>query len=216
MVIIEQKEVELVEQQEFVNKRKVQYQQTLEKIRSAVDKLVEQKGFAAMTIRDICSEAGIKTGGFYHHFSSKDELLFDRYRRTNQYFTALYETRIQGMQAIEGLHLVVDAYFAYLKSRVLSVMLQYHITYTANRSQWQAREPEACLGVITRLMQQGVESGEMAAAARPQDLTDFLWCLIRGATERYCATSGSFLQQSGIEQMIHQWIDSLAADAGAQ
>jgi TetR/AcrR family transcriptional repressor of nem operon len=35
---------------------------------------IRQKGYAATTVDDICREAGVTKGSFYHHFKSKDEL----------------------------------------------------------------------------------------------------------------------------------------------
>ena len=44
-------------------------------ILEAASKLIRELGFEKMTIRDVCAEAGVTTGAFYHHFSSKDELI---------------------------------------------------------------------------------------------------------------------------------------------
>ncbi|WP_404459368.1 TetR/AcrR family transcriptional regulator [Oceanobacillus kapialis] len=38
--------------------------------------LFEEDGFHGVTVRQIVEKAGTSKGGFYHHFSSKDELLF--------------------------------------------------------------------------------------------------------------------------------------------
>lgn len=38
--------------------------------------LFERHGFHGVTINQIVEKAGISKGGFYHHFTSKDELLF--------------------------------------------------------------------------------------------------------------------------------------------
>ncbi|WP_269409158.1 TetR/AcrR family transcriptional regulator [Lentibacillus daqui] len=38
--------------------------------------LFEQEGFHGATVNQIVEEAGTSKGGFYHHFTSKDELLF--------------------------------------------------------------------------------------------------------------------------------------------
>lgn len=38
--------------------------------------LFEEKGFHGVSINEIVKEAGTSKGGFYHHFSSKDELLY--------------------------------------------------------------------------------------------------------------------------------------------
>lgn len=191
------------------NKRQLQYQHTLENIRSAVDELVSEKGFEAMTIRDICQRAGIKTGGFYHHFASKDDLLFDRYHRVNEYFKAYYKTNIQGKSSIEGLRLLIEAFFDYLKSRVLPMMIQYNRTYNANQAAWESKEPSACAEISLQLIEQGQQTGEFKREYPAKDINDFLWCLIDGAVLKYCATQGVFLSDGVLEQMLDGWIESL-------
>src|SRR5258708_7821082 len=36
--------------------------------------VIRAKGYAATTVDDICHEAGVTKGSFFHHFKSKDEL----------------------------------------------------------------------------------------------------------------------------------------------
>jgi TetR/AcrR family transcriptional repressor of nem operon len=36
--------------------------------------IIRQKGYAATTVDDICAEAGVSKGSFFHHFKSKDAL----------------------------------------------------------------------------------------------------------------------------------------------
>jgi TetR/AcrR family transcriptional repressor of nem operon len=36
--------------------------------------VIRAKGYAATTVDDICQEAGVSKGSFFHHFKSKDEL----------------------------------------------------------------------------------------------------------------------------------------------
>ncbi len=44
------------------------------KLLSAALRVVRQKGYVAARIDDICNEAGLTKGSFFHHFKSKDEL----------------------------------------------------------------------------------------------------------------------------------------------
>ena len=37
-------------------------------------KLVRQQGFAATSVGELCAEAGVTKGGFFHHFASKEAL----------------------------------------------------------------------------------------------------------------------------------------------
>ena len=44
------------------------------KLLDAALHVIRVKGYAATTVDDICHEAGVTKGSFFHHFKSKDEL----------------------------------------------------------------------------------------------------------------------------------------------
>lgn len=48
---------------------------TKSKILELAREIAIEKGFKNLTIRDICKEANISVGAFYHHFSSKEEMI---------------------------------------------------------------------------------------------------------------------------------------------
>src|SRR6478609_7421754 len=41
---------------------------------NAAHKLVRQQGWTATSVDDLCVDAGVTKGAFFHHFASKDEL----------------------------------------------------------------------------------------------------------------------------------------------
>lgn len=58
-----------------MNLREQQAQQTFEKILLAAGQLLENCTIEALSVDQICQQAGVSKGGFYHHFSSKDQLV---------------------------------------------------------------------------------------------------------------------------------------------
>ena len=40
-------------------------------------RVIRAKGYAATTVEDICQQAGVTKGSFFHHFKSKDDLAHD-------------------------------------------------------------------------------------------------------------------------------------------
>lgn len=50
---------------------------TRERIVSIAFKLFLERGIAEVSINDLIKEVGIAKGGFYHHFKSKDELIYE-------------------------------------------------------------------------------------------------------------------------------------------
>src|SRR5271155_483625 len=49
---------------------------TLDDIVTAAAKVFRTKGYHAATVRDIADEVGLLKGSLYHHFDSKEELLY--------------------------------------------------------------------------------------------------------------------------------------------
>jgi TetR/AcrR family transcriptional regulator, cholesterol catabolism regulator len=49
---------------------------TLDEIVAAAAKVFRTKGYHAATVRDIADEVGILKGSLYHHFESKEALLY--------------------------------------------------------------------------------------------------------------------------------------------
>ena len=59
--------------------------------------LMKQIGYDNITIRMICSEAGISTGMFYQHFSSKDDILAFYYDKAQADFEEIVIEKLAGL-----------------------------------------------------------------------------------------------------------------------
>lgn len=68
---------------------------TAARILETAKQLTVQNGWRNTTVRDICSACGISVGAFYHHFSSKQELM-------NQAFLLFDETLAAELPLAEG------------------------------------------------------------------------------------------------------------------
>jgi TetR/AcrR family transcriptional repressor of nem operon len=52
----------------------MQQHQSKTKLLDATIKLVRTKGYTATRVEDVCAEAGVTKGSFFHHFKGKDDL----------------------------------------------------------------------------------------------------------------------------------------------
>ena len=51
-------------------------------------RLFRERGYAAVSLRDVASETGATTGSLYHHFASKDELVQELLDQAHQQICA--------------------------------------------------------------------------------------------------------------------------------
>jgi len=102
---------------------------TLDDIVSAAAKVFRTKGYHAATVRDIADEVGILKGSLYHHFDSKEELLYLVVKEPiAQMFRTIAEIAAAEGGAAEKLTLAISAHleafdrhyphlFVYLRER---------------------------------------------------------------------------------------------------
>ena len=52
--------------------------------------VIRAKGYTATTVDDICAEAGVTKGSFFHHFKSKEDLVLGAVAHWNQWTEAVF------------------------------------------------------------------------------------------------------------------------------
>lgn len=61
--------------QEPLTKQQQKSLETKTKIFQAAKRILKKNGYENLSIKNICEEAGVSNGSFYHHFKTKDDLL---------------------------------------------------------------------------------------------------------------------------------------------
>lgn len=72
------------------------------KILEAALEMFRRDGFEAATMRDIAARAGVATGAAYYYYPSKEALVMDFYRRTNQEMQPEIEASLDGVRGLES------------------------------------------------------------------------------------------------------------------
>lgn len=95
--------------------RDVKSIKTKENLFKALRKLYKKYGCESLTVRNICEEAKVSIGSFYHHYDSKDELVIHFYYE--EYKRFLKENKFeQGKSIEETIINICMNYGAYCKS----------------------------------------------------------------------------------------------------
>jgi AcrR family transcriptional regulator len=99
------------EKNEFLTRKGKKTQQT---IVDAAMALITTKGYSTTTMKDICSEAGVGVGTFYHYFQSKEEVLLTFIREENIELNDFYQETDKtsyGKAILEVMNFYLDLYF---------------------------------------------------------------------------------------------------------
>lgn len=176
--------------------RSVKSKQTKRKIYDAALQIVDEYGADYVTVANICKVADISVGNFYHHFSSKEELL-------SNFFLASYE-RFEEESQPEGtgdpLSDVVEFYCAY------SRFCQEHgLEFTRNfysprnsalrMPEHQTTENQFAVPSLDRTLRRldaAKKEGIIRSDTDPDITTDELCAIEKGVVFSWCVSEGSF------------------------
>ena len=183
---------------------------TIEAIRAAVDKMVEEIGFDSMTIRDICAEVGITVGTFYHYFSSKNDLLLDRYIRYVNFFEDYYENELREINEIDALKLIVKKQLEYGSKRVFKIYKRYYQIMIDESDRWAEYKTNTVPVLIENIIKSGQEKGLITKDFSSREIKSLILSIMDGLPRQYFTGDKTVLSDPEIIRIIERSIDSFA------
>lgn len=176
----------------MIEKKLTKHQQktieTKRKILKSAKELINEYGFENVTIQEICENAQITTGAFYHNYKSKNDILVEvsadieenlkekmnllTFSNQEQYILKLIE--YQAKYVVEG----------GLKSSIAGQI--------AFLSQENYKEIDYLPQMLYEALERGVQTGEFFITGDCKEVTDDIVIIIRGAIQYWVFTRGSF------------------------
>ena len=147
---------------------------TRERILAAAVTLFANQGFDATSVNEVVVRAGVAKGALYHHFASKDDLLYEVYRelveRQSAGLTEILGRRLPPAQALRELiaDLVATTAARAREAKVFS--RESHRLGDANQARVRSAR-RAIHDAVTELVRSAQASGEFASVASPEMIT---------------------------------------------
>ena len=111
-----------------ISKQQQKSRETKEKIFQAAKRILQKKGYEELSIKNICEEAGVSNGSFYHHFKTKDDLLSYYIEDQPQIDPNLLELPDSVAGVREGIIQVYMNYVRYCQELGVEFMAEYYDT----------------------------------------------------------------------------------------
>lgn len=145
------------------------------RIVAAAVALFAEQGFDATSVNQIVRRADVAKGALYHHFASKDDLLYEVYRElVDRQLSGMQEIQASGMSAAETLRAIVRDMVVTTAGRVAEATVFFREGHRlSDTNQQRVREARRAIhrGVIS-LVAEAQASGEFNRIASP-DMVSF-------------------------------------------
>ena len=145
-------------------------EETRNHLLTAAQRLFSQKGYDAASVADICTEAGVSKGAFYHHFDSKQALFLHLLeiwlKQMDQNFQSLRHTSPDVPSAIINMGRLAGGLMQAADVRD-ALFLEFWSQAQRDPVVWQAAIApyQRYLDYFTEMLQQGITEGSL----RPVD-----------------------------------------------
>ena len=153
--------------------------ETKEKIFQAAKRILQKKGYEELSIKNICEEAGVSNGSFYHHFRTKDDLL--------SYY-------IEDQPTINPDLLEMPENAAGVRKGIIQVYLNY-VKY--------CRE----LGVQT-YVEKAIAAGIVSLNVKIEEFTTDIRMIVIGNVFEWCLRNGEVDFEGNMSRSLGKYLDS--------
>jgi TetR/AcrR family transcriptional repressor of nem operon len=182
-----------------------------EKILHESLKLFSLNGFLGTSIHDILEATNTSKGGFYNHFSSKEELFFQVLDEARKIWR---EKNLKGLDRIENSTEIIKRLLKNYKDRYLKDADNFpggcvFITLAAELNDQRpqlSKELEkgfvGLKGMLRRLLEQGKKSGELIEAVNTDTVTEILFSGMLGASLVYGVNKSKTSLDKSINALI--------------
>ena len=160
--------------------------------------MLSMQGYKAVTIRDICNQAGVSSGAFYRYFDSKQSILFEVIREMDHYFTDVVGDKIRSLEFPENILTYFRSYADYLERSIsfdtLCVIMSVDDTWL-----WRERPTQL---VLVSTIQDAQLQKQLRSDISASQISVYLFSVVRGIVLNWCSTNSDFRLYTRIESFV--------------
>ncbi len=177
----------------ITNKRKIQYNETEEKLYACAKELFQKYGYKNVTVDSIVEAAGVSKGSFYVHFQSKNallsQLIFDYINRADLSYETFLENIPQAKTASDILIALVEKIATYLSEDIgpESMTMLYEILLAKEENADPVLSYNRRLyKLFTQVITKGIDEKEFAETIDVDTIIKHSIISLRGLTYEWC------------------------------
>ena len=167
-----------------LSKQQLKSKETKEKIFQAAKRILLKGGYESLSIKNICEEAGVSNGSFYHHFKTKDDLLsyyIEDQPTVDPSLLEIPQDKAAATEAIVGVYL---NYVAYCKELGVEFVAGYYTPHNQALNPTIRTERPYPIVTVQQYLEKAVEANAIQLnLSIPEVVTDIRMLVIGNAFE---------------------------------
>lgn len=196
-------------EKEQLSKQQLKSKETKDRIFRAAKTILLKKGYEQLSIKNICEEAGVSNGSFYHHFKTKDDLLsyyIEEQPSINPDLLELPEDADEAKIAI--IHVYLN-YAQYCRELGVEFMANYYTPKNQALNPSIRTERPYPILTVENYLQKAINAGVVTPKIPLADISTDIRMLVIGNVFEWCLHNGETDFEGNIRRSLGHYLDGI-------
>lgn len=192
-----------------LSKQQLKSKETKGRIFRAAKTILQEKGYEALSIKNICEEAGVSNGSFYHHFKTKDDLLsyyIEDQPSINPDLLDLPESPEEAITAIVHVYL---NYVEYCRELGLEFMSNYYTPKNQSLNPDIRTERPYPILTVSTYLQKAIDAGAIRLKRPLEDVSTDIRMIVIGNVFEWCLKNGNAEFEKNMRRSLECYLDGV-------
>lgn len=190
--------------------RMKQQQKSLEtktRIFQAAKRILKKNGYENLSIKNICEEAGVSNGSFYHHFRTKDDLLSYYIEEQPGISPELLDLPSDAEDAKKAIIYVYINYVHYCKELGVEFMSNYYTPKNQSLNPLIRTERPYPIVTVHDYLQKCLDAGIIRLTHPLDEVTTDIRMLVIGNVFEWCLKQGNAEFEGNMRRSLETYLD---------
>ena len=192
-----------------LSKQQLKSKETKAKIFRAAKHILQKQGYEQLSIKNICEEAGVSNGSFYHHFKTKDDLLSYYIEEQPSINPDLLDMPRNAAEAKAAIIQVYLNYVHYCQDLGVEFMSNYYTPKNQSLNPLIRTERPYPIVTVHNYLKKAIDADIIKPDLDLEDITPDIRMIVIGNVFEWCLKSGEADFEGNMRRTLRIYLDGL-------
>lgn len=192
-----------------LSKQQIKSRETRTKIFQAAKRILQKDGYEALSIKNICEEAGVSNGSFYHHFKTKDDLLSYYIEEQPSINPDLLDLPSDAGEAKNTIIYVYLNYVHYCQELGVEFMSNYYTPKNQSLNPLIRTERPYPIVTVHNYLEKCIAAGIISPDLKLEDITTDIRMIVIGNVFEWCLKNGDADFEGNMKRCLETYLNGL-------
>lgn len=192
-----------------LSKQQLKSMETKARIFNAAKRILKKSGYEQLSIKNICEEAGVSNGSFYHHFKTKDDLLSYYIEEQPSINPDLLDLPSSKEEARETIVYVYLNYIRYCRELGVEFMANYYTPKNQSLNPLIRTERPYPIITVHNYLQKCIDAGIITLSDSLEHITTDIRMIVIGNVFEWCLKNGDADFEGNMRRCLENYLNGV-------